>query len=192
MSGVGDASELKKHGIEIIHDLPGVGKNLQDHLEVYIQYKSKKKETLYKLSTNYLTQIIEGIKWFLFKRGLLVHSHLELGGFVTTDSKYLHPNLQYHFFPSLVINHGLINPSFDAFQFHVTPNRPKSRGFVKLKSPNPGENPFIQFNYLQEEEDLIQMREGVQIARKIFSQPSFEPYLGEEIRPGKYSNDMRR
>jgi len=188
LSGVGDAQELKKHDIKIIHDLPGVGKNLQDHLEVYIQYKSKKKETLYDLSTNYLTQAIEGIKWFLFKRGLLVHSHLELGGFVTTDTKYLHPNLQYHFFPSLVINHGLINPSFDGFQFHVTPNRPKSRGFVKLKSPNPEEDPFIQFNYLQEEEDLIQMREGVQIARKIFSQPSFEPYLGEEIRPGKNCN----
>ena len=188
LSGIGDAQELKKHDIKIIHDLPGVGKNLQDHLEVYIQYKSKKKETLYNLSTNYLTQAIEGIKWFLFKRGLLVHSHLELGGFVTTDSKYLHPNLQYHFFPSLVINHGLINPSFDGFQFHVTPNRPKSRGFVKLKSPNPGEDPVIQFNYLQEEEDLIQMREGVQIARKIFNQPSFEPYLGEEIRPGKNCN----
>ena len=93
---------------------------MQDHLEVYIQYKSKKKETLYNLSTNYLTQAIEGIKWFLFKRGLLVHSHLELGGFVTTESKYLHPNLQYHFFPSLVINHGLINPPFDGFQFHVS------------------------------------------------------------------------
>ena len=97
---------------------------------------------------------------------MLVHSHLELGGFVTTDKKYLHPNLQYHFFPSLVINHGLINPSFDGFQFHVAPNRPKSRGFVKLKSPNPEEDPFIQFNYLQEEEDLIQMREGVQDRKK--------------------------
>jgi len=184
LSGIGDAQELKKHDIEIIHDLPGVGKNLQDHLEVYIQHKSKKKETLYNLSTNYLTKAVEGFKWFLFKRGLLMHSHLELGGFVTTDSKYLHPNLQYHFFPSLVINHGLTNPSFDGFQFHVSPNRPKSRGFVRLRSPFPKENPVIQFNYLQEEEDLIQMREGVQIARKIFSQPSFEPYLGEEIRPG--------
>ena len=180
---------FNQNGIDVINHLPGVGKNLQDHLEIYIQHKSKKKETLYNLSTNYLTQAIEGIKWFLFKRGLLVHSHLELGGFVTTESKYLHPNLQYHFFPSLVINHGLINPPFDGFQFHVSPNRPKSRGFVKLKSPNPKEDPFIQFNYLQEEEDLLQMREGVRIARKIFSQPSFKPYLGEEIRPGKNCNN---
>ena len=185
LSGVGDASELKKHNIDVVHNLPGVGKNLQDHLEVYIQYKSKKKETLYNLSTNYLKQAIEGIKWFSLKKGMLANSHLELGGFVTTKPKYKHPNIQFHFFPSLVINHGLTNPSFDGFQFHATPNRPKSRGFVNLRSNDPLEDPIIQFNYLQEEEDLIQMRDSVQIAKNIFEQPSLKSYLGEEIRPGK-------
>ena len=73
LSGIGDANELKKHGIEIIHDLPGVGNNLQDHLEIYIQHKSKINQTLYRLSTNYLTQAIEGVKWFLFKKGMLDH-----------------------------------------------------------------------------------------------------------------------
>ena len=188
LSGIGDAIELKKIGIDIIHDLPGVGKNLQDHLEVYIQYKSKKKETLYNLSTNYFTQAIEGIKWFLFKKGMLANSHLELGGFISSNKKYSHPNIQYHFFPSLVINHGLTNPSFDGFQLHAYPNRPKSRGFVKLRSPNSREDPIIKFNYLQEEEDLKQMRDSVNIAKKIFGQPSFIPYLGEEIRPGKNCN----
>ncbi len=184
LSGIGDATELKKMGIDIIHDLPGVGQNLQDHFEIYIQHKSKKKETLYNLSTNYITQGIEGLKWFLFKKGMLAHSHLELGGFVKTNSKYSHPNIQFHFFPSLVINHGLTNPSFDGFQFHASPNRPKSRGFVKLRSKNANDDPIIQFNYLKEEEDLEQMRESVKIANNIFSQPSLSSYLGEQIRPG--------
>ena len=154
LSGIGEAIELKKIGIDVIQDLPGVGKNLQDHLEVYIQYKSKKKETLYNLSTNFFTQAIEGMKWFLFKKGMLSNSHLEMGGFLKTSKDYKHPNIQFHFFPSLVINHGLVNPSFDGFQFHASPNRPKSRGSVKIKSNNINDDPKILFNYLQNEEDL--------------------------------------
>ena len=185
LSGVGDENILKENGIEVINNLPGVGKNLQDHLEIYIQHKSKRKETLYNLSTNYLTQAIEGFKWFVLKKGMLAHSHLEVGGFVKTSKKYLHPNIQFHFFPSLVINHGLINPSFDGFQLHASPNRPKSRGFVNIRSNDYRENPKIQFNYLQDEEDLQQMRDSISIADNIFSQPSMEKYLGEQIRPGK-------
>ena len=184
LSGVGDPKILKKHGIKIINELPGVGKNLQDHLEIYIQHKSKKKETLYNLSTNYFSQAIEGLKWFLLKKGMLSYSHLEVGGFVKTSEKYKHPNIQLHFFPSLVINHGLTNPSFDGFQFHASPNRPKSRGFVEIKSNNFNDNPKIQFNYLENEEDLQQMRDSVKIANKIFSQESMKEYLGEQIRPG--------
>ncbi len=184
LSGVGDAKELKKLDIDIVCDLPGVGQNLQDHLEVYIQYKSKKNETLYDLSTNYFSQAKEGLKWFLFKKGKLSFSHLELGGFVKTNKEYTHPNIQYHFFPSLVINHGLTNPSFHGFQFHASPNRPKSRGFVKIRTNNVKDDPIIQFNYLKEEEDLIQMRESISIAEKIFSQSSFSSYLGEQLRPG--------
>ena len=185
LSGVGDSNILNKYGIDVIQDLPGVGKNLQDHLEIYIQHKSKLKETLYNLSTNYLTQAIEGLKWFIFKKGMLAYSHLEVGGFVKTSGKYTHPNIQFHFFPSLVIDHGLTNPSFDGFQFHASPNRPKSRGFVNIKSNDYMESPKIQFNYLQEEEDLQQMRDSVDIANNILSQPSMEKYLGEQIRPGK-------
>ena len=188
LSGIGNATELKKHNIEIIYDLPGVGENLQDHLEIYIQHKSKKKETLYNLSTNYFTQAIEGIKWFLFKEGMLVHSHLELGGFVKTSNKYSHPNIQYHFFPSLVYNHGLTKPSFDGFQLHASPNRPKSRGFVKIRSNSINDDPIIQFNYLKEEDDLIQMRESVKIANTILKQPSLESYLGKQLRPGDDCN----
>ena len=172
-------------GIEVINNLVGVGENLQDHLEMYIQYKSKKNETLHTLATNYLYQAIEGSKWFLFKKGRLANSHLELGGFVKSDKSYNHPNLQFHFFPYLVINHGLENPNFEAFQFHVCPNRPKSRGFVKIKTNNYKDDPKIQFNYLKHEDDLKQMREGVGIAKKILSQKALKEYVGTEIRPGK-------
>tara|TARA_Y100000588_G_scaffold366289_1_gene431849 strand:+ start:2180 stop:3817 length:1638 start_codon:yes stop_codon:yes gene_type:complete len=184
LSGIGNAIDLKKQGIKVIHDLPGVGENLQDHLEIYIQHKSKKKETLFNLSTNYLSQSIEGIKWFLLKKGMLSFSHLEMGGFFKTSSEYVHPNVQFHFFPSLVIDHGLTNPSFDGFQFHASPNRPKSRGFVKIRSDNINDEPIIQFNYLKDKEDIKQMRDSVIIANKIFSQPSLKSYLGEQIRPG--------
>ena len=184
LSGIGDEKILNQNGIDIINHLPGVGKNLQDHLEIYIQHKSKIKDTLYNLSTNYLTQAIEGVKWFLLKKGMLTYSHLEVGGFVKTSEKYNHPNIQLHFFPSLVINHGLTNPSFDGFQFHASPNRPKSRGFVEIKSNNYLDDPKIQFNYLEHEEDLQQMRDSVKIANKIFKQESMKKYLGEQLRPG--------
>ena len=184
LSGIGDEKLLNQNGIDIINHLPGVGKNLQDHLEIYIQHKSKIKDTLYNLSTNYLTQAIEGIKWFLLKKGMLTYSHLEVGGFIKTSEKYKHPNIQLHFFPSLVINHGLTNPSFDGFQFHASPNRPKSRGFVEIKSNNYLDDPKIQFNYLEHEEDLQQMRDSVKIANKIFKQESMKKYLGEQLRPG--------
>jgi len=184
LSGIGNAQHLKDFGIQVINNLKGVGENLQDHLEIYIQYKSKKKETLYDLSTNIVSQAIEGSKWFVSKKGKLAHSHLELGGFVKTNKNYSHPNLQFHFFPSLVINHGLKNPTFDAFQFHACPNRPKSRGFVKIKSNNFNISPQIQFNYLQNQEDLIQMRESVKIVKNIFAQKSLLDYVDYEIRPG--------
>ena len=189
LSGVGDPILLKQNNIEVIHELPGVGQNLQDHLEIYIQHKSKTKDTLYNLSTNYFTQAIEGIKWFLLKQGMLTYSHLELGGFVKTSDKYKHPNIQLHFFPSLVINHGLTNPSFDGFQFHASPNRPKSRGFVKIRSDNYLDSPKIQFNYLEDEEDLQQMRDSVKIANKIFKQDSMKKYLGDQLRPGYEANE---
>ena len=189
LSGVGDSKILTQNGIEVVKDLPGVGKNLQDHLEIYIQHKSKIKETLYNLSTNYLTQAIEGLKWFLLKKGMLTYSHLEVGGFVKTSEKYKHPNIQLHFFPSLVINHGLTNPSFDGFQFHASPNRPKSRGFVEIKSNNYFDSPKIQFNYLEDEEDLKQMRDSVKIVNKIFEQDSMKKYLGDQLRPGYNTTD---
>ena len=184
LSGIGNASELQKLNIEVIHNLPGVGKNLQDHLEIYTQFKCIQPVSLYSLFNNPMVKVYQGIQWFLFKKGMLSHTHLEAGGFVRSSEDYDRPNLQFHFFPSLVINHGLGKPDCHAFQFHTSPNRPTSRGWIKLRSPNPNDYPIIQFNYLETEDDRKQMRDSVRIARNIFFQDAFKPYLGEEISPG--------
>jgi choline dehydrogenase len=187
LSGVGPEEELKNHDIKIISALNGVGENLQDHLETYVQYECTKPVTLYS-SFNPINMALIGMQWFLFKKGIAAHSNLEIGGFIRTNEMVDYPNMQYHFFPSLVIDHGRQNPSCHAFQAHVGPMRPTSRGFVKLKSSNPIDSPRIQFNYMQTEHDLNEMREGIKIARNIFHQKSFDHYRGREISPGENIN----
>ena len=187
LSGVGPEEELKNHDIKIISALNGVGENLQDHLETYVQYECTKPVTLYS-SFNPINMALIGMQWFLFKKGIAAHSNLEIGGFIRTNEMVDYPNMQYHFFPSLVIDHGRQNPSCHAFQAHVGPMRPTSRGFVKLKSSNPNDSPRIQFNYMQTEHDLNEMREGIKIARDIFHQKAFDHYRGKEISPGKNIN----
>ena len=184
LSGVGPEEELKNHGINVISALNGVGENLQDHLETYVQYECTKPVTLYS-SFNPINMALIGMQWFLFKKGIAAHSNLEIGGFIRTNEMVDYPNMQYHFFPSLVIDHGRQNPSCHAFQAHVGPMRPTSRGFVKLKSSNPIDSPRIQFNYMQTEHDLNEMREGIKIARNIFHQKAFDHYRGKEISPGE-------
>ena len=187
LSGVGPEEELKNHGIKVISALNGVGENLQDHLETYVQYECTKPVTLYS-SFNPINMALIGLQWFLFKKGIAAHSNLEIGGFIRTNEMVDYPNMQYHFFPSLVIDHGRQNPSCHAFQAHVGPMRPTSRGFIKLKSSNPNDSPRIQFNYMQTEHDLNEMREGIKIARDIFHQKAFDHYRGREISPGENIN----
>jgi choline dehydrogenase len=187
LSGVGPEEELKNHGIKVISALNGVGENLQDHLETYVQYECTKPVTLYS-SFNPINMALIGMQWFLFKKGIAAHSNLEIGGFIRTNEMVDYPNMQYHFFPSLVIDHGRQNPSCHAFQAHVGPMRPTSRGFVKLKSSNPIDSPRIQFNYMQTEHDLNEMREGIKIARNIFHQKAFDHYRGKEISPRENIN----
>ena len=187
LSGVGPEEELKNHGINVISALNGVGENLQDHLETYVQYECTKPVTLYS-SFNPINMALIGMQWFLFKKGIAAHSNLEIGGFIRTNEMVDYPNMQYHFFPSLVIDHGRQNPSCHAFQAHVGPMRPTSRGFIKLKSSNPNDSPRIQFNYMQTEHDLNEMREGIKIARDIFHQKAFDHYRGKELSPGENIN----
>ncbi|MBI29206.1 MAG: choline dehydrogenase [Pelagibacteraceae bacterium] len=183
VSGVGPSNDLLSLGINVVKDLPGVGKNLQDHIETYIQQECKTSDTLYS-STKLQNKIILGLQWFLFKSGVGASSHLEAGGFAKSSKNEIDPNIQFHFFPSFVINHGLINPPSHGFQLHASLNRPKSRGFIKLRSSNPYDPPKIQFNYLESEDDLNKTRECIHIARKIISQNSLKPFAGKEIGPG--------
>jgi len=183
LSGIGDSDHLKQKGINIIHDLKGVGKNLQDHLETYIQQECKTSDTLYKY-TKLVPKILAGIQWFLSKSGPCSQSFLEAGGFARSSLEHSIPNIQFHFFPSFVIDHGKVNASSHGYQLHASPNHPKSRGSITLNSSDPYNYPKILFNYLEHEDDLKQTRECITIARKILSQTSLAKYSGKEIGPG--------
>jgi len=183
LSGVGDSSHLKEKGIKVTHDLKGVGKNLQDHLETYVQQECKTSDTLYKY-TKLVPKVLAGIQWFLSKSGPCSQSYLEAGGFARSSSKRETANIQFHFFPSFVIDHGLVNPRSHGYQLHASPNHPKSRGSITLNSSDPYDYPKILFNYLKDDDDLKQTRECIKVARKILSQNSLSKYAGKEIGPG--------
>jgi len=183
LSGIGDADHLIEKGINVVHDLKGVGKNLQDHLETYIQQECKTPDTLYTY-TKLIPKVIAGIQWFLSKSGPCSWSYLEAGGFAKSSPEREISNIQFHFFPSFVIDHGLVNPSSHGYQLHASPNHPKSRGSITLNSSDPYDYPKILFNYLEHEDDLKQTRECIHVARKILSQKSLKPYSGKEVGPG--------
>lgn len=183
LSGIGDADELRAAGVRPVHHLPGVGKNLQDHLEVYVQYESKRRITLHSVN-NPLYRARVGIEWFLFKTGLGASAHLEAGAFIRSDAGVRHPDLQLHFLPTVVRDHGRVASDRHAFQAHVGSMRETSAGHIKLGSADPAQHPAIQPNYLKTERDRLEMRNAVKLTREIFSQRAFDPYRGPEIAPG--------
>ncbi len=183
LSGIGDAGHLKDNGINVVHNSKGVGKNLQDHLETYIQQECKTPNTLYTY-TKLIPKILAGMQWFMFKSGPCSQSFLEAGGFAKSSPDRKVANIQFHFFPSFVINHGLKDPDSHGYQLHASPNHPKSRGEITLNSSDPYYYPKILFNYLKEEEDLKQTRECIKVARKILAQPALAEHAGNEVGPG--------
>ena len=183
LSGVGPAAMLQRFNIDVVADLPGVGQNLQDHLEFYMQYECKQPVTLHSVQ-NPLRKLAVGIQWFLTQSGLAASSHLEAGAFVRSRPDVLHPDLQYHFLPSLVSNHGRDHGDCHAFQVHVGTMRPESRGYLQLISANPFVPLNIHANYLQTENDMNDLMVAIPITRDIFSQVAFKPYKGMEIQPG--------
>jgi choline dehydrogenase len=183
LSGIGPADEIARHDIPVALDLPGVGRNLQDHLELYVQYACTKPITLY-LTENPINKVRIGLEWFLFKSGLAASAHLEAGAFIRRNDAVAHPDLQYHFLPSLVNDHGRKPIDRHAFQAHVGPMRPTSTGTIRLRSADPSIHPEIQPNYLATEQDRLEMRDAVKLTREIFAQTAFDPYRGAEIQPG--------
>jgi len=191
VSGVGPGAHLKDKGIETIHNIDGVSKNLQDHLETYIQQECKTPDTLYTY-VNKFNMIKAGIQWFMNKSGPCSTSFLEAGGFCKSSSDKEYPNIQFHFFPAFVIDHGKVDPDRHGYQLHASLNQPKSRGHITLNSSNPYDYPKIQFNYLENEYDLNETVKCIHVARKILSQNSMKPYAGKEIGPGENANDNKQ
>ena len=183
LSGIGPAENLKEKGIEVIHNLKGVGRNLQDHLETYIQQECKTPDTLYSY-VNKFNMLKIGIQWFLNKSGPCSTSFLEAGGFAKSSPDREYPNIQFHFFPAFVIDHGLVEPDRHGYQLHASPNHPKSRGSVTLNTSNPYDYPKILFNYLEHKDDLKQTIEAIEVARNILGQNSMKHFAGKETGPG--------
>jgi choline dehydrogenase len=183
LSGVGPAAELADHGISVVHDLPGVGENLQDHLEFYFQVASKEPVTLYSHMTPFRKALI-GARWILAKNGLGSTNHFETGGFIRSRAGVRYPDIQFHFLPMAVSYDGSSLAREHGFQAHVGPMRSKSRGWVRLASASPLDHPRIFFNYMSHPDDWLEMRACVRLTREIFAQPAFDRYRGREMQPG--------
>ncbi|CAB4326801.1 MULTISPECIES: choline dehydrogenase [unclassified Brucella] len=185
LSGIGPAAHLKEHGIDVVADRPGVGQNLQDHLEVYIQQECTQPITLYS-KLNLFSKARIGVEWLLFKTGDGATNHFESAAFVRSKAGVEYPDIQYHFLPVAIRYDGKAAAQSHGFQAHVGPMRSKSRGSVTLRSANPREKPVIKFNYMSHEDDWADFRHCVRLTREIFGQAAFDPYRGAEIQPGAH------
>ncbi|HEV2230322.1 MAG TPA: choline dehydrogenase [Steroidobacteraceae bacterium] len=184
LSGVGPRAELAQHGIGVVHELPGVGENLQDHLEFYFQVACREPITLYSQMNPWRKALI-GLRWLLRHDGLGVSNHFETGGFIRSRPGVRYPDIQFHFLPMAVSYDGSSLAREHGFQAHVGPMRSHSKGWVRLKSADPLEKPRVFFNYMSQPEDWAEMRACVRLTREIFAQPSFARYRGREIQPGE-------
>jgi len=174
---------LQDANVEVLHDLPGVGENLQDHLEVYFQFRCKQPITL-NGKLDLISKGLIGTRWMLFKDGLGSSNHFESCAFIRSKAGQKWPDIQYHFLPAAMRYDGDAAIDGHGFQVHVGPNKPKSRGRVKITDNNPETKPSILFNYLQHEQDREDWRACIRLTREIINQPSMDAYRGEEIQPG--------
>ncbi len=183
LSGVGNGEHLRRFGIPVIADVPGVGENLQDHLDAVVLNECLQPITLYQY-TGFFTQILTGLNYMFFGQGAGRQQGLESGAFVKTRPELEVPDLQFHFIIALVDDHARIKHERHGFTGHICQLRPESRGHIRLSSDDPKKAPLIQPNYLATETDRQVMREGVRIMREVFAQAAFKPYRGVEILPG--------
>jgi choline dehydrogenase len=183
LSGVGAAHELAGLGIERVRDLPGVGENLQDHLEFYFQVACLEPVTLYS-ELSPLRRAVTGVRWILTKQGIGSSNHFETGGFIRSRAGVRYPNIQFHFLPLAINYDGSALAREHGFQAHAGPMRSRSTGSVQLRSTEARDKPSIRFNYMSRPEDWEEMRACVRLTREIFEQPAFDRYRGREIQPG--------
>lgn len=182
-SGVGPAAVLEQAGVAVRLDAPGVGENLQDHLEVYFQYECTQAVSLNR-HLNWFSKGLIGVRWVLFRDGLGATNHFESCGFIRSRAGLAQPNIQYHFLPGAMRYDGRAAFDGDGFQVHVGPNKPHSRGRVAIRTNNPLHAPSILFNYLQREQDRQDWRDTIRLTREVLQQAALAPYRGAEIQPG--------
>lgn len=184
LSGIGNPEHLQSLGIEMVAALNGVGENLQDHVETYVQYVCKEPITLYS-ATNPVKMATIGAEWMFFGSGLGATNHFESGGFIRSEAGVKHPDLQYHFLPMAVRYDGNSPVKDHGFQAHVGPMRSTSRGHVRIRSNSALNAPTIVFNYMSTAQDRREMRAAIRLTREVFAQKAFDRFRGEEISPGK-------
>jgi choline dehydrogenase len=185
LSGIGPAEHLRENGISVIADRPGVGANLQDHLELYIQQACTQPITLYS-KLNLFSKALIGAQWLFTKTGDGTTNHFESAAFVRSAPGIDYPDIQYHFLPIAIRYDGKAALKGHGFQAHVGPMRSKSRGAVRLSGPDPLASPDIRFNYMSHEDDWAEFRHCIRLTREIFSQAAFDPFRSEEISPGAH------
>lgn len=184
-SGVGPANLLREFDIPVVLDLPGVGENLQDHLELYLQYACKEPVSIYP-ATKWWNQPAIGANWLFLGKGLGASNQFEAGGFIRTREEFAWPNIQYHFLPVAINYNGSKGVQEHGFQAHMGSMRSPSRGRIRLKSRDPHAHPSILFNYMSHEQDWQEFRDGIRITREIMAQPALDKYRGREISPGAH------
>jgi choline dehydrogenase len=185
LSGIGSKEVLEKAGIECLHELNGVGENLQDHLEFYFQFKCTQPITI-NGQLDWWSKLKIGVRWILKKDGLGSTNHFESCGFIRSKAGVEWPDLQYHFLPAAMRYDGKEAFAGHGFQVHIGHNKPKSRGNIRVVSNQPEVAPQITFNYLQHQDDIQGFRDCVRLTREIINQPALDKYRGEEIQPGTH------
>ncbi len=183
LSGIGDGAHLADHGIPLVTHRPGVGANLQDHLEIYMQFQSVQPITLYKY-WNLWGKAMIGAQWLFTKKGLGASNQFEACGFIRTRAGVEYPDIQYHFLPIAVRYDGKASAAGHGFQVHTGPMRSKSRGRVSLRSSDPRSAPKILFNYMSEPSDWEDFRSAIRLTREVFDQPAMRPHVKDELQPG--------
>lgn len=182
LSGVGNASELEPLGVEMVHDLPGVGENMQDHLEVYIQHASKLPVSIQPWMAMWRRPLV-GLMW-LFRKGPGATNHFEAGGFLRSNTDVSWPNLMFHFLPIAIRYDGSSSADGHGYQLHIGPMYSNSMGSVKIRSTDPSDKPALRFNYLSTDQDRSEWVEAIRATREIFAQPAFGLYDAGELSPG--------
>ncbi len=183
LSGVGNGDELRALGIEVAHHLPGVGENLQDHLEVYVQYASRLPVSIAPALARWRRPFI-GFQWLFFRGGVGATNHFEAGGFIRSNDEVAYPNLMFHFLPIAIRYDGSSPARGHGYQVHIGPMNSDARGSVKIRSTDPSVHPALRFNYLSTQRDRTEWVEMVRAARHILNQPAFEPFNAGEVSPG--------